>query len=58
MAGDCDEKEVHKQEERRLFYVAMTRARDTLNLYGSFRTREKRQDSPGILARADLALAS
>jgi DNA helicase-2/ATP-dependent DNA helicase PcrA len=36
LAADHDEKEVHKQEERRLFYVAMTRARDTLTIYGPF----------------------
>lgn len=28
-----DNKELHHQEERRLFYVAMTRARDTLTIY-------------------------
>jgi DNA helicase-2/ATP-dependent DNA helicase PcrA len=28
-------KELHEEEECRLFYVAMTRARDTLTLYGS-----------------------
>jgi len=29
-----DDKTLHDQEERRLFYVAMTRARDTLRIYG------------------------
>jgi DNA helicase II / ATP-dependent DNA helicase PcrA len=29
-----DDKTLHDQEERRLFYVAMTRARDTLHIYG------------------------
>ena len=28
-----DDHELHRQEERRLFYVAMTRARDTLRIY-------------------------
>jgi DNA helicase-2/ATP-dependent DNA helicase PcrA len=32
--GEGDAKALHDQEERRLFYVAMTRARDTLALYG------------------------
>ena len=31
-ASLADEKQVHQQEERRLFYVAMTRARDSLTL--------------------------
>jgi len=35
LASD-DEKQISEQEERRLFYVAMTRARDTLTLYGQF----------------------
>jgi DNA helicase-2/ATP-dependent DNA helicase PcrA len=30
---EADEKTLHKEEERRLFYVAMTRARDTLAIY-------------------------
>jgi DNA helicase-2/ATP-dependent DNA helicase PcrA len=29
-----DDKTLHEQEERRLFYVAMTRAKDTLRIYG------------------------
>ena len=28
-----DDKELYQQEERRLFYVAMTRARDSLTIY-------------------------
>jgi DNA helicase-2/ATP-dependent DNA helicase PcrA len=32
--GEGDGKVLHEQEERRLFYVAMTRARDSLILYG------------------------
>lgn len=34
--ADDDEKQISDQEERRLFYVAMTRARDTLTIYGQF----------------------
>jgi ATP-dependent exoDNAse (exonuclease V) beta subunit len=33
-AENADAKQLHKEEERRLFYVAMTRARDSLFLYG------------------------
>lgn len=29
-----DDKTLHEQEERRLFYVAMTRAKDSLHIYG------------------------
>jgi len=32
--GEGDGRALHEQEERRLFYVAMTRARDFLTLYG------------------------
>jgi DNA helicase II / ATP-dependent DNA helicase PcrA len=32
--GEGDGKTLHEQEERRLFYVAMTRSRDSLTLYG------------------------
>ena len=32
LVAEGDDKEIHKQEERRLFYVAMTRARETLTL--------------------------
>ena len=30
----ADDKTLHEQEERRLFYVAMTRAKDSLHIYG------------------------
>ncbi len=33
-AVGSDDKTLHDQEERRLFYVAMTRARDSLHMYG------------------------
>jgi DNA helicase-2/ATP-dependent DNA helicase PcrA len=33
-AAGGDDKTLNDQEERRLFYVAMTRARDTLHIYG------------------------
>lgn len=32
-AGSPDDKTLHEEEERRLFYVAMTRAKDTLAIY-------------------------
>jgi superfamily I DNA/RNA helicase/RecB family exonuclease len=48
LAGD-DEKKIYEQEERRLFYVAMTRARDTLTLYGQFGRGEKDKTPPGFL---------
>ena len=44
-----DEKEIHEQEERRLFYVAMTRARDTLAIYGPVGRGEKDKTPPGFL---------
>lgn len=34
--------QIHKEEERRLFYVAVTRARDTLSLYGKKRVSKKK----------------
>jgi RecB family exonuclease len=48
-ATSCDEKELHKQEERRLFYVAMTRARDTLAIYGQYGRGEKDRTPPGFV---------
>jgi DNA helicase II / ATP-dependent DNA helicase PcrA len=38
--------QIHKEEERRLFYVAVTRARDTLTLYGRLRGGKQKQEVP------------
>lgn len=48
LAAD-DEKRIYEQEERRLFYVAATRARDTLTIYGQFGRGEKDKTPPGFL---------
>jgi len=47
--ADTDEKMVCEQEERRLFYVAMTRARDTLNIYGQFGRGQTDKTPPGFM---------
>jgi DNA helicase-2/ATP-dependent DNA helicase PcrA len=44
-----DSKELNSEEERRLFYVAMTRAEDTLTLYGSPGRGKKDPTPPGYL---------
>ena len=44
-----DEKKIYEQEERRLFYVAVTRARDTLTMYGQFGRGEKDKTPPGFV---------
>jgi DNA helicase II / ATP-dependent DNA helicase PcrA len=49
LATDRDEKEVNKQEERRLFYVAMTRARDTLSIYGKVGRGKAEKTPPGYM---------
>ena len=46
-----DPKELHNQEERRLFYVAMTRARDTLAIYGK-RSRSRKTPVPPLFNEA------
>jgi DNA helicase II / ATP-dependent DNA helicase PcrA len=47
--ASVDDKSLHEQEECRLFYVAMTRARDTLTLYGPFGRGKKEKTPPGYL---------
>ena len=42
LVAEGDDKEIHKQEERRLFYVAMTRTRETLTLCARPRNRNQR----------------
>jgi DNA helicase II / ATP-dependent DNA helicase PcrA len=46
-AGEGDAKELHKEDERRLFYVAMTRAKDTLHIYGKQGSGKKDPTPPG-----------
>jgi ATP-dependent exoDNAse (exonuclease V) beta subunit len=45
----CDLKEQHGEEERRLFYVAMTRARDSLTLHG--KRAKGKQKVPSVFLR-------
>ena len=44
-----EDKVLHEQEERRLFYVAMTRARDTLTIYARRGKGQKDPTPPGFL---------
>lgn len=44
-----DDKTLHEQEERRLFYVAMTRARDSLRIYAREGTGKIEKTPPGYL---------
>jgi RecB family exonuclease len=44
-----DDKVLHGQEERRLFYVAMTRARDSLTIYAKRGTGKNDPSPPGYL---------
>jgi DNA helicase II / ATP-dependent DNA helicase PcrA len=44
-----DDKELNRQEERRLFYVAMTRARDSLTIYAKQGTGKKDPTPNGFL---------
>lgn len=56
---EADDKILHEQEERRLFYVAMTRARDSLRIYAREGSGKIDKTPPGFLreliARRDLA---
>ncbi len=44
-----DDRTLHEQEERRLFYVAMTRARDYLRIYAREGTGKNDKTPPGYL---------
>ncbi|HEY1801865.1 MAG TPA: ATP-dependent DNA helicase [Terriglobales bacterium] len=48
-AADEEGKTLHEEEERRLFYVAMTRARDTLTLYAKQGRGKKDPSPPGYI---------
>jgi DNA helicase-2/ATP-dependent DNA helicase PcrA len=48
-AGQDDSKALNEQEERRLFYVAMTRARDTLTMYAKQGTGKTDKTPAGFL---------
>ncbi len=48
--SDKPDDELHREEERRLFYVALTRAKDTLTLYGKLKPgKNKQQTPPGFM---------
>lgn len=47
--SNFDDKTLCEHEERRLFYVALTRARDTLTIYAPFGRGEKDKTPPGFL---------
>lgn len=55
-AGEGDDRTLHAQEERRLFYVAMTRARDSLRIYAKQGTGKDK--TPAGLVREILQDAS
>ncbi len=46
---ELDDREIHKEEERRLFYVAMTRAKDALTLCAKPGRGKKDDSPPGFL---------
>jgi DNA helicase II / ATP-dependent DNA helicase PcrA len=48
-ASAGDDKTLHSQEERRLFYVAMTRAKDSLHIYGKQGIGERDKTPAGFM---------
>ena len=46
---EADDKTLHDQEERRLFYVAMTRARDSLHIYAKQGTGKINKNPAGYM---------
>jgi ATP-dependent exoDNAse (exonuclease V) beta subunit len=46
---EADDKALHGQEERRLFYVAMTRSRDSLHIYAKEGTGKIDKSPPGYV---------
>lgn len=46
---EADDDTLHKEEERRLFYVAMTRARDSLRIYAREGTGKIDKTPPGFM---------
>jgi DNA helicase-2/ATP-dependent DNA helicase PcrA len=46
---EADDKTLHSQEERRLFYVAMTRARDSLHIYAREGTGKTNKTPAGYM---------
>src|ERR1700733_106389 len=46
---EADDKTLHEQEERRLFYVAMTRARDSLHIYAREGTGKSNKTPAGYM---------
>ncbi len=46
---EADDKTLHEQEERRLFYVAMTRARDSLHIYAKQGTGKINKNPSGYM---------
>jgi DNA helicase-2/ATP-dependent DNA helicase PcrA len=47
----ADDKTLHDEEERRLFYVAMTRARDSLHIYAREGTGKADKSPPGYVRK-------